>query len=160
MLSNGFGLLDESGRTEESRHTMKRTGATGPHFHIGKDSKPAARYAARMNGVDLSSLSPTPPAQPAQVVQPAMPQFTPEQLAMLRDPASVYNSAPVINEQPVIEAAAAQAQELENMQKAWEQENRQRGLNNFINVLGMFDTNNQNPYLDTLAMLSNPGYLN
>jgi hypothetical protein len=44
MLSHNLGLLDESGRTPESKETMRRTGATGAHFHIGKDSKPAAAY--------------------------------------------------------------------------------------------------------------------
>ena len=42
MLSHNFGLIDESGRTAESRNTMRKTGATGAHFHIGKDSKYAA----------------------------------------------------------------------------------------------------------------------
>ena len=47
MLDNGFGLLDESGRSQASKDTMKRTGATGAHFHIGRDSKPAALYKQR-----------------------------------------------------------------------------------------------------------------
>ena len=51
MLSNNFGLLDESGRTPESRATMHRTGATGPHFHIGRDSKPAALYRQRVGAL-------------------------------------------------------------------------------------------------------------
>ena len=48
MLSHNFGLIDESGRTPESRLTMKKTGATGAHFHIGKDSKYAALYRQRV----------------------------------------------------------------------------------------------------------------
>lgn len=48
MLDNGFGLLDESGRSQASKDTMKRTGATGAHFHIGRDSKPAALYKQRV----------------------------------------------------------------------------------------------------------------
>ena len=48
MLSHNFGLIDESGRTPESKLTMKKTGATGAHFHIGKDSKYAALYRQRV----------------------------------------------------------------------------------------------------------------
>lgn len=48
MLSHNFGLIDESGRTAESKATMKKTGATGAHFHIGKDSKYAALYRQRV----------------------------------------------------------------------------------------------------------------
>lgn len=48
MLSHNFGLIDESGRTPESKLTMKKTGATGAHFHIGKDSKYAALYKQRV----------------------------------------------------------------------------------------------------------------
>ena len=44
MLSHNFGLIDESGRTAESRDTMRKTGATGAHFHIGKDTKYANLY--------------------------------------------------------------------------------------------------------------------
>jgi hypothetical protein len=48
MLSHNFGLIDESGRTPESVATMKKTGATGAHFHIGKDLKYAALYRQRV----------------------------------------------------------------------------------------------------------------
>ena len=51
MLSHNLGLLDESGRTPESKETMRRTGATGAHFHIGKDSKPAAAYRQRVGAL-------------------------------------------------------------------------------------------------------------
>ena len=61
MLSNNFGLLDESGRTAESRATMKRTGATGAHFHFGKDSSPAARYRQRMSGYLAQTPAPAVP---------------------------------------------------------------------------------------------------
>ena len=52
MLSHNYGLLDESGRTPESRATMRRTGATGPHFHIGRDSRPAALYRQRVGALE------------------------------------------------------------------------------------------------------------
>jgi len=42
MLANGYGLLDET-----DPKVMKQTGATGAHFHIGKDTNPARQYAAR-----------------------------------------------------------------------------------------------------------------
>ena len=44
LLANGYGYLNET-----IPATMKRTGATGPHFHIGMDSGLASSYAKRMN---------------------------------------------------------------------------------------------------------------
>ena len=51
MLSNGLGILDETGRTKSSRDTMKKTRATGAHFHFGKDSIPAKAFADRMSSL-------------------------------------------------------------------------------------------------------------
>lgn len=57
MLSNGIGLLDETARTASSRATMKKTGATGSHFHFGPDTAAAQRYRQAMinKGVELPS---------------------------------------------------------------------------------------------------------
>lgn len=44
LLANGYGYLNET-----IPEVMKRTGATGPHFHIGLDSGLASKYAKRMN---------------------------------------------------------------------------------------------------------------
>lgn len=74
MLSNNFGLLDESGRTPESRATMHRTGATGPHFHIGRDSKPAALYRQR-----VGALQPTEDRKVVYFTNPFIPIPEPEQ---------------------------------------------------------------------------------
>lgn len=60
LLQNGFGLLDESGRTAESRATMRRTGATGSHFHFGRDSGSASKYRNAMaaRGITLEDITP------------------------------------------------------------------------------------------------------
>lgn len=85
MLSHNFGLIDESGRTAESRETMKRTGATGAHFHIGRDSKYADIYRQRVGALQpegsngkvvyftnpfLSLEQPAPQVQPQGIVSP------------------------------------------------------------------------------------------
>ena len=86
MLSHNFGLIDESGRTPESKLTMKKTGATGAHFHIGKDSKYAALYRQRVGAAQPEGdrgktvyftnpfLPLEQPAQQAQVQRTATPE--------------------------------------------------------------------------------------
>ena len=64
MLSHNFGLIDESGRTAESRDTMRKTGATGAHFHIGKDSKYADLYRQR-----VGALQEQRPQSPEEILQ-------------------------------------------------------------------------------------------
>ena len=53
LLENGFGVLDETDRTPESRATMKQTGATGPHLHIGRDTDVAAAYKQKVGGTTV-----------------------------------------------------------------------------------------------------------
>ena len=53
LLQNGFGLLDESGRTAASRATI-------PHFHFGKDSQPAAAYRNKMAARGITPGGPRP----------------------------------------------------------------------------------------------------
>lgn len=47
----GLGVLDET-----DPETMKKTGATGAHYHIGADSKLVANTRAKMSGFDTSSM--------------------------------------------------------------------------------------------------------
>lgn len=91
MLSNGFGLIDESGRSKESRDTMKKTGATGAHFHIGKDSTYAKRYADKM--AELARASKIAPAVSTAAYNPyilqqqntvQLPQYIPSETEYIR----------------------------------------------------------------------------
>lgn len=43
MKKYKVGFLDES-----DPYTMRKTGATGPHFHIGKDSKLIGNYTTTL----------------------------------------------------------------------------------------------------------------
>lgn len=51
MKKYKVGFLDES-----SPDTMKKTGATGPHFHIGKDSKLIGNYTTTPNYINYYPL--------------------------------------------------------------------------------------------------------
>ena len=44
MLSNGYGFLDETNRTAAGKALMQKTGASGNHFHFGKDTSARNRY--------------------------------------------------------------------------------------------------------------------
>lgn len=64
LLQNGYGIIDETGRTAASRATMQRTKVSGAHFHFGKDSKYAAAYRNKMaaKGITASNQGGTIPA--------------------------------------------------------------------------------------------------
>ena len=93
MLSHNFGLIDESGRTAESRKTMRKTGATGAHFHIGRDSKYADMYRQRV-GV----------AQPEESNGKVV-YFTNPFLS-LEQPASQVQSQGIVSPEEIIQNAA------------------------------------------------------
>ena len=147
MLANGFGLIDESGRTEESKATMRKTGATGAHFHIGKDSAYAKRYADRMakNVPQIIPESPSIQTYDAPAFMPSNPQtfFNP----------FVYQ-APQIEpemEQPLVEAALNNAYTPEQL----EREQRMNNLNTLSMVLGMTSPQgSDNSFVNTLGMLA------
>lgn len=56
----GLGVLDET-----DPETMKKTGATGAHYHIGADTKLVANTRAKLSGFDTSSMN-MPVQQPQQ----------------------------------------------------------------------------------------------
>ena len=111
MLSNNFGLLDESGRTPESKATMHRTGATGPHFHIGRDSKPAALYRQR-----VGALQPTGDRKIVYFTNPSLPLSEPEQVIepTVVEPQGIDNSIPsqVLEQKTVPEEQTVYEQEI------------------------------------------------
>ena len=86
MLDNGFGLLDESGRSQASRDTMKRTGATGAHFHIGRDSKPAAAYRQRVASIPQTATTDNRKVYFSNPFLP-IPEDTPKQAVSIQTPA-------------------------------------------------------------------------
>ena len=49
MLTNGYGYLDETNRSKEGKTLMAKTGATGNHFHFGKDTSARNNYQRRIN---------------------------------------------------------------------------------------------------------------
>lgn len=51
LLSHNFGLLDESGRSKESRELSQKTGSTGAHFHFGRDTSAVNSYRQRVNAL-------------------------------------------------------------------------------------------------------------
>ena len=154
MLTNGLGLLDESGRSAESRATMKKTGASGPHFHIGKDTTPARRYAQRMSGIwdeNMSRLQQqinTP--QPIMTIPEEIP-FTPwnPQALANEQPLVTYTPPTLETSEPLVEVANAYTQE------ALEKEQRQRNLNTLGFVLGMTSPQgSDNSLASTISMLT------
>lgn len=133
MLANNFGLLDESGRSAESKATMKRTGATGPHFHFGRDSKPAYAYAQKMAGIlgnkQMPPISIMPSSTPS-VTQPVVtntPVFLPSP-EVFKTPLATYTPQP---------ETATQTPVLYDPKEAERQEKAQyrRNFTNMMNML-------------------------
>jgi hypothetical protein len=147
MLANGFGLIDESGRTEESKATMRKTGATGAHFHIGKDSAYAKRYADRMakNIPQIIPESPSIQTYDAPAFMPSNPQafFNPFAYQALQIKPEI--------EQPLVEAALNNVYTPEQL----EREQRMNNLNTLSMVLGMTSPQgSDNSFVNTLGMLA------
>ena len=149
MLSNGFGLIDESGRSEESKATMRKTGATGAHFHIGKDSKYAKMYANRMTGKGKEMIVPQQPTEPVVLqdeyaFMPSNPQAFFAPLESYQQPIEL----PEV-EQPILEAANAYSKE------ELEKEQKREGLKTLSWLLGMTSPNgNNDSFINTLGMLT------
>lgn len=114
MLSHDLGLIDESGRTQESRDTMKKTKATGAHFHIGKDSKYASLYRQKVGTLQSDDNSKTvyftnpfiplenTNAESAQIYQTSSPQDILANVT-IPEPISMEEDVSVIKEVPQIE---------------------------------------------------------
>ena len=60
LLSNGFGFLDETNRTDRGRALMKRTGATGSHFHFGRDTSARRHLQDFLGGSYGQAPTPSP----------------------------------------------------------------------------------------------------
>jgi len=121
MMDNGFGLLDESGRTTESKATMRKTGATGAHFHIGKDTAGRKAYTAKMSSLWDSRMK-----QLHQAV--AAPE---EQIAFMPANPEVFFSPPASFKAPGFETPPVDptvATTLQRQDKEVERQDRLRGL--------------------------------
>lgn len=147
MIDNGFGLIDESGRTAESRATMKKTGATGAHFHIGKDSKAVSAYNNKMSSIWDSNMSQLETA----INQPTLPVFMPSNPQAFFAPLESYQR-PIVVEEPLVQAAMENPYSSEQL----EREERRRGLNNLSFLLGMTSPqSSDNSFASIIGMLAN-----
>ena len=148
MIDNGFGLIDESGRTAESRATMKKTGATGAHFHIGKDSKAVSTYNNKMSSIWDSNMSQLETA----INQPALPAFMPSNPQAFFTPIESYQS-PVVIEEPLVQAAMENPYSPEQL----EREERAQGLRNLglaMSIMRGGQEQSYSPLWSAVSMLS------
>ena len=148
MIDNGFGLIDESGRTAESKATMKKTGATGAHFHIGKDSKAVSAYNNKMSSIWDSNMSQLETA----INQPALPVFMPSNPQAFFAPLESYQR-PVVVEEPLVQAAMENPYSPEQL----EREERAQGLRNLglaMSIMRGGQEQSYSPLWSAVSMLS------
>jgi len=65
---------------------MKRTGATGAHFHIGSDSKPALAYRQRVASIPQTATTDNRRVYFSNPFLP-IPEDTPKQVVSIQTPA-------------------------------------------------------------------------
>ena len=148
MIDNGFGLIDESGRTADSKTTMKKTGATGAHFHIGKDSKAVSAYNNKMSSIWDSNMSQLETA----INQPALPAFMPSNPQAFFAPLESYQR-PVVIEEPLVQAAMENPYSPEQL----EREERAQGLRNLglaMSIMRGGQEQSYSPLWSAVSMLS------
>ena len=148
MIDNGFGLIDETGRTAESRATMKKTGATGAHFHIGKDSKAVSAYNNRMSSIWDNNMN----QLEAAINQPTLPAFMPSNPQAFFAPLESYQR-PVVVEEPLVQAAMENSYSPEQLEK----EERAQGLRNLglaMSIMRGGQEQSYSPLWSAVSMLS------
>lgn len=148
MIDNGFGLIDESGRTAESKATMKKTGATGAHFHIGKDSKAVSAYSNKMSSIWDNNMSQLETA----INQPTLPVFMPSNPQAFFTPLESYQR-PVVIEEPLVQAAMENPYSPEQL----EREERAQGLRNLglaMSIMRGGQEQSYSPLWSAVSMLS------
>ena len=143
MLDNNLGYYDETPRTAEGRAHMAKTGASGPHFHFGRDTRLASSFADRMKGATRKVKS----TVEESIGRPISPQYL-EQPSVSFDP-SVY-TVPILsnlNEMKGLQQQLSQQREALNKQ-AWEmalqekEEQEAQRRNDIMSIMGLNQGNN------------------
>ena len=148
MMDNGYGILDESGRSADSKALMKKTGATGAHFHIGKDTAAVRNYTSRRSSMWDDNMR-----QVEDMISGNFPSYNPANPAAFLQPQVPQQPVQVVTEtaEPLAEPEVVQTYD---PQEALRQE-KQENFNKFKLFLSMLGGENQNnDFLSTLSMLT------